>query len=113
MMRAQETGLGILVYSLVSILIWPISSRADFEAAACELCSTQKQLYRSYLDLMRGDGSAGEAQALRAREVQHRPGLANSWIRRRRTPTKSGIAAAVEVLPEPDGGTDRNHGTLA
>ena len=70
MMRAQETGLGILVYSLVSILVWPISSRADFEAAACELCSTQRQLYRSYLDLMRGDGSAGDSQALRAREVQ-------------------------------------------
>ncbi len=70
MLRAQETGLGILVYSLVSILIWPITSRADFEAAACELLSIQKQLYRSYLDLMRGEGNAGEAQALRAREVQ-------------------------------------------
>jgi len=70
MMRAQETGLGILVYSLVSILIWPISSRADFEGAACKLCSTQKQLYRFYLDLMRGEGNPGEAQTLRAQEVQ-------------------------------------------
>lgn len=70
MMRAQETGLGILVYSLVSILIWPITSRADFEAAACELSSTQKQLCRSYLDLMRGEGKKGEAQALRAQDVQ-------------------------------------------
>jgi uncharacterized membrane protein YccC len=69
-LRAQETGLGILVYSLVSILLWPISSRADFEAAACKLASTQKQLYRSYLDLMSGEGNAGEAQALRAQEVQ-------------------------------------------
>jgi uncharacterized membrane protein YccC len=70
MLRAQETGLGILVYSLVSILIWPITSRADFGAAACELWSTQKQLYRSYLDLMCGEGNAGEAQALRAQELQ-------------------------------------------
>jgi uncharacterized membrane protein YccC len=69
-LRAQETGLGILVYSLVSILVWPISSRADFEAAACKLASTQKQLYRSYLDLMSGEGSVGEAQALKAQEVQ-------------------------------------------
>jgi uncharacterized membrane protein YccC len=70
LLRAQETGLGILVYSLTSILIWPISSRADFEAAACKLSSTQKQLYRSYLDLMSGEGNAGEAQALRAQELQ-------------------------------------------
>ena len=69
-LRAQETGLGILVYSLVSILVWPISSRADFEAAACKLASTQKQLYLSYLDLMSGQGEAGEAQPLRAQEVQ-------------------------------------------
>jgi len=69
-LRAQETGLGILVYSLVSIFLWPISSRADFEAAACKLASTQKQLYRSYLDLISGQGDAGEAQALRTQEVQ-------------------------------------------
>ena len=69
-LRAQETGLGILVYSLVSILLWPISSRTDFEAAAGKLASTQKQLYRSYLDLMSGQGEAGEAQAMRAQEVQ-------------------------------------------
>jgi uncharacterized membrane protein YccC len=69
-LRAQETGLGILVYSLVSILIWPITSRADFEAAAGKLASTQKQLYRSYLDLMSGRREAGEAQALRVQEVQ-------------------------------------------
>ena len=70
LLRAQETGLGILVYSLVSILIWPISSRADFEAAACKLSSTQKQLYRSYLDLMSGERNVGEAQALRTQELQ-------------------------------------------
>lgn len=70
MLRAQETGLGILVYSLVSILIWPITSRADFEAAACKLSSTQRQLYRSYLDVMSGEGNAAEAQALGAQEAQ-------------------------------------------
>jgi uncharacterized membrane protein YccC len=69
-LRAQETGLGILVYSLISIFIWPITSRADFETAACKLASTQKQLYRSYLDLMSGQREAGEAQVLRAQEVQ-------------------------------------------
>src|SRR5210317_462504 len=31
-LRAEETGLGILVYSLVAIFLWPSSSRADFDA---------------------------------------------------------------------------------
>jgi uncharacterized membrane protein YccC len=70
LLRAQETGLGILVYSLVSIFIWPITSRADFEAAAGNLLATQKQLFRSYLNLMSGLRGTGEAQALRAQEVQ-------------------------------------------
>lgn len=47
MLRTQETGLGILVYSLVAMFIWPINSGAEFEAATCKLASTQQQLYRS------------------------------------------------------------------
>ena len=70
MLRAQETGLGILVYSLISIFIWPVTSRADFEAAAVKLLSTQKLLFRSYLDLISGQRESGEAQALRDQEVQ-------------------------------------------
>ena len=69
-LRSQETGLGILVYSLVAVFIWPNTSRAGFEDAACKLASTQKQLYRSYLDLMSGRREAGQAKALRAQEVQ-------------------------------------------
>jgi len=69
-LRVQETGLGILVYSLISIFIWPVTSRADFETAAVKLLATQKQLFRSYLDLMSGRREAGEAQALRAQETQ-------------------------------------------
>jgi uncharacterized membrane protein YccC len=69
-LRAQETGLGILVYSIISILIWPVTSRADFEVAAGKLLSTQKQLLRSYIDLVSGRRKAGQAKALRAQEVQ-------------------------------------------
>ncbi|MBW2429478.1 MAG: FUSC family protein [Deltaproteobacteria bacterium] len=69
-LRVQETGLGILVYSLISVLIWPVTSRADFEAAAGKLLSTQKQLLRSYIDLVSGRRGAGEGRALRAQEAQ-------------------------------------------
>jgi uncharacterized membrane protein YccC len=70
MLRAQETGLGILVYSVVAILVWPTSTRADFAAVAGKLASIQHQLYRTYVGLVSGEGNAGEAQALRAQEIQ-------------------------------------------
>ena len=69
-LRAQETGLGILVYSLISIFLWPSSSRADFEAAVAKLASTQHQLYRAYFALMNGKGDAQEAQSLHAQAIQ-------------------------------------------
>ena len=69
-LRAQETGLGILVYSLVAVLIWPSSSRADFHAAAANLASTQHQLFTVYLQLMLGQGGVEKAQPLRAQELQ-------------------------------------------
>ena len=69
-MRAEETGLGVLVYSLVAILLWPSSSHADFDAATENLASTQHQLYRAYLSLMSGQGSVQEVQPLSAKEVQ-------------------------------------------
>ena len=69
-LRAQETGLGILIYSLVAIFLWPSSSRAGFEAAAGKLAATQHQLYRAYLDLMNGTGDIGKAQSLKAQAIQ-------------------------------------------
>ena len=69
-LRAQETGLGILVYSLVSIFLWPSSSRADFNAAAGNLASTQHQLYRACFDLAGKQGSVQEAQRLATLEIQ-------------------------------------------
>jgi uncharacterized membrane protein YccC len=71
-LRAQETGLGVLVYSLVSFLLWPTSSRAQFDATALKLASTQHQLYRSYLRLMKGNGDEGGAQTLKTQELQER-----------------------------------------
>ena len=73
-LRAQETGLGILVYSLVSVLIWPSNSQAKFEAAASKLVSTQRQLFTAYFALMKGEGAVDEARALRKQLVQQQTG---------------------------------------
>ena len=43
MMRAQETGLGILVYGLVAIVVWPVRSGARLDSAAKELIVAQRE----------------------------------------------------------------------
>ena len=70
MLRAEETGLGILVYSLVSVLLWPSSSRADFEAITVKLASTQHQLFRHYYDLMIGKIDVADVHSLRSGALQ-------------------------------------------
>jgi len=72
MLRAQETGLGILVYSLISVFLWPSNSRADFDSGTRNLTSNQHQLYQAYLEMMSGNRSAGKAHSLRAQEVKER-----------------------------------------
>ena len=68
--RAQETGLGILVYSLVSIFLWPQSSAAHLNEVSRKLFTTQRQLYRTYCGLMTGESAGEEYRALRLQEIQ-------------------------------------------
>ena len=70
LLRAEETGLGILVYSLVTVLLWPSSTRDQLDAAVRALATTQHTLYRRYRDLLHGKGKAEDARALRMQEVQ-------------------------------------------
>jgi uncharacterized membrane protein YccC len=68
--RAQETGLGILVYSLVSVLLWPITTRDGLESASRDLLATQVRLFRTYWALMLGEGRHEDSRPLRMQEVQ-------------------------------------------
>ena len=56
-LRAQETGLGVLVYALVTTLLWPSSSRPRFEAATRALARAQHRLYAGYRQAMTGRGA--------------------------------------------------------
>jgi uncharacterized membrane protein YccC len=67
--RVEETGMGILVYSLIAVLLWPRSSRSDLDAASRNLLASQSQLYRTYRDLMAGHGTAEDSRPLRLQEV--------------------------------------------
>ena len=71
-LRAQETGLGILVYTLVAIFLWPSRSGTAFTSATTDLAATQHQFYRACLGLASGQGSAEDAQRLSAQEVEQK-----------------------------------------
>jgi uncharacterized membrane protein YccC len=53
MMRAQETGLGVLVYSIVASLLWPVRSGDQFRAAVGKLVNSQAALYKACRRLAR------------------------------------------------------------
>jgi uncharacterized membrane protein YccC len=67
-LRTLETGLGILVYALVSVLVWPQDSRAGLISSARELISVQRGLFGSYLALSRGEGSVADCLPERMRQ---------------------------------------------
>jgi uncharacterized membrane protein YccC len=73
-LRAQETGVGILVYSLVSLLVWPVHAGPKMRRAAIELVKTETELLAACLDLMRG-GDVATTRALRAKARQQQ----SSW----------------------------------
>ncbi len=70
LLRAQETGLGILVYTLVTVLLWPSSTRGELDSAIRQLAATQHELYRGYRKLLDGEGEAKDTHPLRMQEVQ-------------------------------------------
>jgi uncharacterized membrane protein YccC len=66
-LRTQQTTLGIVVYTLVSVLIWPTSSRSDFEGAVRTLLGNQRKLLARYMTQLTGGsgdplGEDGAAQ---------------------------------------------------
>jgi len=69
-LRSQETGLGILVYSLVAILLWPTKSRGAFDAAAAKLAATQRRLHQAFLKQMGNKDNTAETQELRTQLLQ-------------------------------------------
>jgi uncharacterized membrane protein YccC len=70
-LRAQETGLGILVYGLVSILLWPNNSRKDFDDAVKKLAITQQQYYECCFKQMSGNPDPKTEQTIQPLIVQN------------------------------------------
>jgi len=61
-LRAQETGLGVLVYGLVASFLWPVHSGDRFNASVKQFMAAQKALYHASQDQLLGRTSATAAQ---------------------------------------------------
>ncbi len=62
-LRSQQTTLGIVVYTLVSILIWPVNSRRGFEGAVRGAVDDQRRLLSLYMEHLTGtSGKAASGQ---------------------------------------------------
>ena len=55
-LRMQETGLGILVYALVSVFLWPQHSSRDLDATVKSLLAVQAKILHLSFSLLRGNG---------------------------------------------------------
>ena len=62
--------MGAVVYLLVAVFVWPRSTVDAFNEASRKLWVTQASLFRTYLDLMSGKGSAEDSRPLRLKEIQ-------------------------------------------
>jgi len=69
MTRLQQTGLGIGVYSLVSLLLWPNSSRGGLHATVLSQIATQQKIFDAALQLLAGAGDRAVVKSLHLNEV--------------------------------------------
>ncbi|WP_156944737.1 FUSC family protein [Bradyrhizobium sp. Ec3.3] len=68
--RFEETALGVMSYSLVWLLIWPISSRGALENAVRRLVAAQRQLAAYYLTPTIGEMRDANPEALKQQATQ-------------------------------------------
>ena len=73
--RVQETGMGILVYTLMCIFLWPHRESGVLIEAAGKLVATQRDLFRTYRALMTGTGSGVDSRLQGMQEVALLAGL--------------------------------------
>lgn len=69
-LRAQETAMGIVVYSLVSIFLWPARSGTQFRVIARERAATQRKLFQACWKLLRTGEGGDDVKQLRTQLLQ-------------------------------------------
>lgn len=68
--RTLETLIGIGVWALVSLLLWPVTNLGALQSATDKLLATQQQVLDALRDVAAGGDSAGAPPALQEQEAQ-------------------------------------------
>jgi len=68
--RTVETVMGVVVYTLVSVFLWPRNNAGSIRKAGGELLSTQSALIATGWRLLNGDNPEKSLSQLRSEEVQ-------------------------------------------
>jgi uncharacterized membrane protein YccC len=72
MARIQETGMGIGVYTLIAVFLWPRSTDASVDDSSRKLVAVQQQLFQAYRGSMAGIDAGTDANGdIRTRQMQH------------------------------------------
>ncbi len=70
MARIQQTGMGIMVYTLVSVFLWPRTTGGELYEASRQLVAVQRGLFETYRDLMIGKRPGVDSRSQRMQEMQ-------------------------------------------
>ena len=70
MARIQQTGMGIMVYTLVSVFLWPRTTAGALNEASRQLVAVQRGLFETYRARMTGKGPGAESRSERMQEEQ-------------------------------------------
>jgi uncharacterized membrane protein YccC len=68
--RTVETAMGIVVYTLVTVFLWPQTNAGAIKKAAAALMATQAQLLRAGREVLAGQSAQENPQDLHAQETQ-------------------------------------------
>ena len=78
--RTLETALGVTVYTLVTVFIWPNNNAGAIKTAIDKLAGTFRERNRSAWKVMSGQGNGGDLEDLHNQSVQQLNQLAQALI---------------------------------
>jgi uncharacterized membrane protein YccC len=67
--RTGETAMGIVVWTLISVFLWPQTNAGTLKKISSALAQTQADLFRSLRDRMLGTGDEGQVRTLMKKQV--------------------------------------------
>jgi uncharacterized membrane protein YccC len=68
--RIKETGMGIMVYSLIIVFLWPINTRDRLKETSLKLVKAQGGLFKTYRLMLAGGGAGTDFRTQSLQAVQ-------------------------------------------